>query len=149
MIKMNLLKEFFPVEGSQNEFYLEALVNICSSIDITLQGKTKNGLFLKVYFNESLAYRMIDEADLLAVGTGSFELVSKRSTFYTVKNSTFIEWYCKESEAKVSPQELTHYAIYTGNYCVDIISTKPPKSGWINKEEVEKLAQESYKIKED
>jgi hypothetical protein len=73
-------------------------------------------------------YRNVDESYLLALWN-SFP-GPKGETFYIVNDSRLMEQFHQQSLGAYREKTLTHYAIYTGCDCIDVISFEPPTVGW-------------------
>jgi hypothetical protein len=72
----------------------------------------------------------MDEGDLLDLlsSNGAFG----KSTFLTVSNSEYLAWFHRISVNIRKNENVIHYAIYTPNDCVDVLSAYPPSVEWLN-----------------
>ncbi len=83
--------------------------------------------FTLVFDGNILSYRCIDESYMLkTLNEQSFDGWS----FYKVKNSKFLKWFKKESMSVYDDLNIQHYAIYSPDDCIDILSASAPKVVW-------------------
>lgn len=54
------------------------------------------------------------------------------STLLTVENSIWVPWLVKEACGALQEEKLTHYAIYTPEDCVDVVTEHHPTAEWLN-----------------
>lgn len=86
---------------------------------------TKN---FRISFKRILAYRVTDERYLLKTLADKSLITSKEinTCFFIVNNSSFVELYLEQSGIKELESPITHYAIYTSDDCIDVLSDCVP-----------------------
>ncbi len=129
----NIFRKWKVIEGVPAEMYLEELYQDCEGLlKLILTDGFENSQKLQITFDGQLLYRNIDEANLLAMEFSHEDKQPGGCTFYTIDNSEYLEWFHWVSCNTNENQEIIHYAIYTGNDCVDILSVSPPDVKWID-----------------
>ncbi len=121
-------KRWTPINELQDDFYLEGLYDDYEGFRILLRGEEKQNKILKITFDPALSYRNTDEGDLLRTigkGLGDWSL-------FIVEGSEYLDWFNKESHDIYQSKNITHYAIYTQNDCIDILSAYHPKVEWLD-----------------
>ncbi len=115
---------------------LEGLYDDQEGFRLFLTGYYVETKILRITFEAELVYRNIDEGDLLKTihEVKGFPI---KWSFFTVKNSEYLKWFHEQSyDIRVS-DKITHYAIYTPDDCLDILSLSayPPKVKWLSPDE--------------
>jgi len=129
-MKQEILKKWEPIDHLPEEMYLEGLHDDYEGFRLLMKGKNPQDKMLRIHFEVPLVYRNIDEGDYLLYSPVKNE--SAKSTFYTIENSQYLEWFHKESLDMHKSEKIIHYAIYTPNDCIDILSPWSPKVEWLN-----------------
>lgn len=124
-----IFKQWKPVEGIPKKLYCEAIHDDYEGLRVILKGEDNQSNVLRLFFETVLAYKNIDESYLLR----TIEKIDSpgESTLYTVENSNWIKWFCEESYDTIEKNSITHYAIYTPNDCIDVLSEYEPKIEWL------------------
>lgn len=118
-----------PVEGVPARLYCEAIHDDYEGFRILLRGEDANSSVLRITFDPALAYRNIDEGNLLRTLVKVDNI--RESSLFTVENSTWIEWFREESDGIYEGREIVHYAIYTPNDCIDVLAEFDPLVEWL------------------
>ncbi|MEH6474115.1 MAG: hypothetical protein V7727_00440 [Sneathiella sp.] len=118
-----------PIKGLLDTFYVESIHDDYEGFRILLQGDDKTTDVLRIKFDVALAYRKVDEGDRWKTVSSNPEL--QKSVFFIVENSNWIDWFCNESCGIHSSDELIHYAIFTSNDCIDVLSAVEPSVEWL------------------
>ena len=74
----------------------------------------------------------IDEGDLISYERFDEDDNLGRWGFFIVDSSDYFEWFNHSSQGIHESEKVVHYAIYTPNDCLDILSAYPPKVEWLN-----------------
>lgn len=119
-----------PLEGIPSHLSCEGIYDDYEGFRILLKGDETTAAMLRITFDAASAYRNIDEGDLLRTITAVKD--TGKSSLYTVENSSWIEWFREESLGKHSKTRFIHYAIYTENDCIDVITEFEPEVEWLN-----------------
>ena len=126
----NRYKKWYPLENIPVHLYCEGLHDDYEGFRILLRGDDPTSPVLRISFSPSLAYRNIDEGDLLRTIYGIPDLGA--SSLFMVENSTWLEWFQEESHGIHDGEDIMHYAIYTANDCIDVLSAFDPTVEWID-----------------
>lgn len=118
-----------PIDGLVAPLYLEALHDDYEGFRLLLKGGSEQDKVLRITFDRALSYRNTDEGDLL-------KTINKQNSggwsLYIVSNSDYLKWFSEESQSIHEDEDIIHYAIYTPNDCLDVLSSYPPKVEWLN-----------------
>lgn len=125
-----IFKKWEPMSCLPNEMYLEGLHDDYEGFRLLLKGSGDKGKILRIAFDPSLVYRNIDEGDFLKMANDGEGLM--KWCLFTVENSTYEKWFHEQSYNIRESENIVHYAIYTPNDCIDVLSAYPPKVEWLN-----------------
>lgn len=108
-----------PIEGLPKELFVEAVHDDWEGTRVLLRPNDPTGSMIRIKFESAIGYRNINE---------SFRLRTKRpsSIFVTVKDSEWMTWLIAEAGGALDRAQLTHYAIYTSEDCIDVVTEFPP-----------------------
>lgn len=79
---------------------------------------------VKLVFQDFVAYRNINESFRLR--TWNSREMKGSSSLLIIEGSSWLQWLRAESEGVLDTFELTHYAIYTNDDCLDVASRIAP-----------------------
>ena len=128
---MNIYHEWIPMENIPSRLYCEGLYDDYEGFRVLLKGEETNSRQFQICFESVLAYRNIDEGDRLRT---LHELPMERKVpLFIVEESSFIRWFHEESCDIHRNRDVKHYAIYTSNDCIDVISSQVPLVAWSEK----------------
>ena len=130
MEKTEYYKKWVPIQDIPSALYVEALHDDYEFFRILLKGKDSQSKMLRIFFDSIYAYRNVDESYRLR--TWNFFEGDRPSSLYTVDNSIWLKWFHEESQEVYIDRPITHYAIYTGQDCIDILSEFEPSVEWLN-----------------
>lgn len=82
----------------------------------------KSGDVAKVEFDSYIAFRNIDESFRLRTWNDHTGFPGTYENLGVVENSKWCKWLVEESCGVLSFDTLTHYTIYTGMDCIDIVA---------------------------
>lgn len=131
-MKKNIYKKWEPIPGLSNTMSLEALHNDYEGFRLLLKGRGNEEKTLRIMFDPVLAYRSLDEGDLLLYERFDETDNLEKWGFFTILRSSYLEWFHQVSQYIHSDEDVVHYAIYTENECLDILSSYYPKVEWLN-----------------
>ena len=116
----------FPNEKNQR-IYCEGVHDDYEGFRILLTGEEKASPMLRLSLENTLYYQNRDEGYFFNYGNiqGAFDYPHP---FYIIEYSELIQKFHIESENTFSELNIKHYAIYTCNDCIDILSEKEPKA---------------------
>jgi hypothetical protein len=103
------------------EVSVDALIDDWEGFRILLRNHKTNGV-IRIAFDTHLAYQSRDESDFAGEAARSEGL--GRACLYRVRNSEFLGRFLMDTARRFSP---THFAIITGDQCVDVIAESGPR----------------------
>lgn len=129
-MEKNIYSKWEPIEDIPARLSCEGLHHDYEGFRILLKGPGPDSATFRIIFDPTLAYRNIDEGDLLKTihempDPGIFSL-------FTVDSSTWLKWFHEESYGIHKDENIVHYAIYTVNDCIDVLSAFEPTVEWLN-----------------
>jgi hypothetical protein len=120
-----------PLEGIENEMWVEALHDDYEGLRILMKGSSESSGILSISFGQYYGYRNFDESfrDKLwrknILEPRAWSLF--RSTF-----SEFIDWLFEENGGVYEKEEMVHYVIKTGADVIEVIAKMTePKVEWL------------------
>lgn len=117
-----------PITNLPKKLYLEAVHDDYEGFRLLLKNDEDQRM-LRIAFDPVLSYRNTDEGDLI-------KTINKQDlgdwSLYTVNESDYLAWFIEESHGIHDSDDIVHYAIYTPNDCLDVLSACPPKVEWLN-----------------
>jgi len=114
---------------NNNEFFIDGLVDNSNGLQVSLSDNKKFSLKFIWLHDELISYRNTNR-EYFIYGLGQeFKQKNIRQNFYKIENSEYIKFIKKWSypETIRYTKNLIHFAIYTVEDCLDIISTSEPK----------------------
>ena len=106
---------------------IDALIDDWEGFRILVRNHVTNGV-VRIAFDTHLAYQSRDESDFIGeaqrsegFGHGGY------GSLYRVRNSAFIARYLRDSLRGYTSSEVTHFAIVTGDQCIDVIALTKPR----------------------
>lgn len=127
---MENYKKWEPLKSIPSPLYLVGIYDDVEGFRVLLGSADNTGKVLRITFDPPIGYRNFNESYLLK----KWEKESGwegGSSLYTVENSEFILWLNDNSHNIYVDEKIVHYAIYTQEDCVDVLSTSPPKVEWL------------------
>jgi hypothetical protein len=76
---------------------------------------------ISIRFESPYLIRVMDEGDRLQ----TLPLLGEHAgetPFFMVNNSTLVQWFHSENRGIRSAQRIFHYAVYTANECIDVLT---------------------------
>ena len=117
-----------PVDNIPKSIFVEQLIDDYDGLRIILQGKNPYDRKLEIFFFDRIFYRNTDESYFLR----TIDNIGKRgSSLLIVNNSLLTKWIHNESYGVYQDKNITHYLILSGNDCIDILTSTPPKVSWL------------------
>lgn len=101
-----------------------------SSAGLDLLFESADGARLIMNFQGHLTYRLMDEGDALEAFSQLTKGGCTGKCMYKVENSQFTEWFHQQSFGVRINDALTHYAIFSNNDVIDVISFDEPSLTW-------------------
>lgn len=117
--------KWHPLPGQAGRFYCEALIDDWEGFRILLGTDKMSDPMMRLTFPDALLYRNCDESHRLAIPGDGSELDFPHP-FYTVENSALLADFHRDAQETMKDLAITHYAIYTANDCIDVLSPTPP-----------------------
>lgn len=111
---------------------MEGLHYDCEGFRLLLKSVGDQARMLRITFDPVLVYRGIDEGDLIFYECFDDYEKDGMWSFFIVRHSDYLDWFHHASQGMYEDRDVVHYAIYTSNECLDILSAYPPKVEWLN-----------------
>jgi hypothetical protein len=118
-------KEWNETKHWPSNLYLQALHDDYEGFRLLLEDKVTGAVY-RLAFDSNLAYRNIDEGDLLRSTATLIKTRTSIVTVYEVENSEWLRWFREESNGKYDSQKIYHWTITTPNDWIDVLSIEPP-----------------------
>lgn len=118
-----------PIEGIPHDLWVEAIHDDVEGLRFLLRGKDPTSPTLRLVFESVIGYRNINESFRIRTWASVSDIKSLPSLM-TVENSKWLRWLVEEAGGVLRPELLIHYAIYTPEDCVDVITQFPPTVDW-------------------
>ncbi len=128
----NIFRKWKPLANLPTEIYLYELYQGYDNFKLLFKHYDKEEKILEIVFDPALVYRNIDEGDLLLYNRIDGEDGLGRWGLFTVEESDYLEWFHLTSQGIHLNQNVVHYAIYTPDDCLDILSAYPPEVKWLS-----------------
>ena len=119
-----------PLPGLPSVLYVEALHDDAEGLRILLRGEDKASRALRVTFDRVVGYRNVNESFRLRTWA-SIAGAPTRTCLLMVRGSAWVEWLVAESAGLLDGRALTHYAVHTGDDCIDVVVESPPRIEWL------------------
>jgi hypothetical protein len=122
---------------------VDVLIDDWEGFRILLRNHITNGV-IRIAFDTHLAYQARDESDFIGEAPRSegFDR-GGNGCFYRVRNSEYVARYLRDSLRGYASSELTHFAIVTGDQCIDVIALTEPRIDDL-KEALKDMASRSF-----
>lgn len=104
---------------------IDALIDDWEGFRVLVRNHVTNGV-VRISFDTHLAYQSRDESDFIGEAKRS-EGFGSGGSIYRVMNSEFIARYLRDSLRAHTSSEMAHYAIVTGDQCIDVIAVTEPR----------------------
>ncbi len=125
---IEIKRKWEPLPNLTYNYGKQSLLDRGNSLEILLFERWTEDT-LKIIFDGYLLYRNIDDSYYLN-GPAFPPNFKGPWEFFIIENSKFKEWFKQQDAAKLcDPEEIIHYAIYTMDDCIDVLTLKdrPPK----------------------
>lgn len=127
---MEVYKLWNPLENIPAPLYLEAMHDDCEGVRFLLRDGSEDGRVLRIVFDSPLGYRNVGESYRLKTWEEN-ESFEGHSSLLIVEGSDFLEWFHDKSYNMQTDLPIVHYAIFTPDDCIDVLSTNVPKVEWL------------------
>lgn len=125
------LRPWNPLDGTPQRLYLEAVHGDYEGLRFLLRGDDPGGPTLRLSFESAVGFRNINESYRLKTWASIPEMRSLPSLL-VVENSKWVKWLVEEAGGVLQAEALVHYAIYTPEDGVDVVTSFPPAAEWLN-----------------
>lgn len=123
-----IFRKWEPIIDLPNSLFSTRLYDDHEGFRVLLETESDDK-FLKISFDEVLSYRSTDEGNLVRIFQESDGL--EKWCLYIVSDSDFLENFHYNSCGVHKDKEIIHFAIYTLNDCLDVLSTSEPQVTWL------------------
>lgn len=114
-----------PHEIMPNRVEIMAIRDENEGLTVVLASEHSRRPIAKLVFSSVVAYRNINES--YRVRTWRTHDMTNVSSLSIVEHSSWLRWLRDESAGVLEEFDLTHYAIYTSDDCLDVAAKEPPK----------------------
>ena len=122
-------REWKPIEDVPSLLYLEAMHHDYEGLRFLLRGEDPRSRMLVIRFESEVGYRNINESYLIR--TWAAADWKNLPSLLQVENSEWVRWLVEEAGGVLQEGSLTHYAIYTPEDCVDVVTMFEPVVKWL------------------
>lgn len=126
----DIYKNWEPLKDIPRILYCEGIHDDYEGFRILLTGEDERSPMLRIKFDAVRFYKNSDEGDLLRTIASINN--PGRSSLFLVENSSWIKWFHEETCDIHKNKNFKHFAIYTPNDCIDVISEFDPTVEWLN-----------------
>lgn len=123
-------KKWEPLINIPTILYCEGIHDDCEGFRILLSEESNARYILRIKFDFVRIFRKADEGDLMR--TIAARPAIGESTLFLVENSSLIKWFHDETFSIHTKRNIKHFAIYTPNDCIDVLSDVDPIVEWLN-----------------
>ncbi len=114
----NTCNDWIPDVHIPSIMCFQSIHDDCEGFRVLLEEKGNPSKVLRIYFRAIWSYRVENNKNI------------DKTNYLIFTNSEFLEWFNHES-AEILKDDLLHYAIYTPNGNIDILTTTPPLAEWM------------------
>lgn len=122
-----------PVTDAPAMLYCESIHDGPEGLRIVLRGPAPSDRVLQLTFESMVGYRNINES--WRARTWQDVDTKALPTLLRVEGSRWLAWLVEEAGGALVHAELVHYAIYTPEDCIDVVSEFPPEVTWLDPEQ--------------
>jgi hypothetical protein len=118
-----------PIEGLEGEFHIYSTTFDSKGLKIVLYKDIDPKKGVIVHFPNIESYRITDELFAMHLLLGPYTPPKEglqHWTFFKVENSEYLKWASYQSKVVAESLELIHYAIWTRDWQVDVLSSTEP-----------------------
>jgi hypothetical protein len=119
-----------PLDEIPLHLCLEAVHDDYEGLRFLLRGDDPTGATLRLTFESPVGYRNINESYRAKTWASGAEMTSLPSLLI-VENSEWLDWLVHEAGGVLTAEKLLHYAIYTGEDCIDVVTEFAPTAEWL------------------
>lgn len=114
-----------PFKGFSGRFYCEGVHDDYEGFRIIMRHDDKEQTHLRLKFEDVLFYQNTDEGNFLNPPPylGDFNFPHP---FYVIENSKLVQDFHQLSSGIYQDDVITHFAIYSANDCIDILTLSDP-----------------------
>ncbi len=118
-----------PIPDLPAPLYSDSILHDHQGLQVFLHCEQRPGK-LRIYFENPLAYGNTNES--YRVRTWQELTPEGSSSLFTVTESRFVAWFHAETIGECSSWIIKHYAIFTPEDCLDILSKVGPEVEWLD-----------------
>jgi len=123
--------KWFPIEGIPFPLDLEEFRKDEHGLSILLNSEDHSDQYLQIHFSKCEAIKEI--ADEFKTKFWHDVDIEEDYALFVVENSEWLESFHFESENNFRDTSIQHYAIWTTENWIDILSSTIPELKWVNK----------------
>lgn len=125
-------RDWTPIKDIPHVLWVDAIHDDVEGLRFLLRGSDPTSPTLRLLFEAVIGYRNINES--FRLGTwATISDIKQLPSLMIIDNSKWVRWLIEEAGGVLRPESLTHYAIYTPEDCIDVVTEFPPDVRWLNK----------------
>ncbi len=125
------LRPWMPLDDTPQRLYLEAVHDDYEGLRFLLRGDDPTGPTLRLSFESVVGSRSINESYRLKTWA-CVPKIRELPSLLIIENSEWVKWLVEEAGGVLQVEALIHYAIYTPEDCIDVVTAFPPTAEWMN-----------------
>ena len=129
--KTDVFVPWHPLPDAKLPMYVDAVLDDNDGFRIIMSDDSGGADAFIVAFENPLAYRNTNESYLLSLWS-SVEKEKLGKIFYMIENSSYLKSFNEMSERVYADWDIKHFAFYTVEDCIDVLSVLPPFFKGIN-----------------
>ncbi len=127
---MNKFRKWNPIEFDI-PLNVEVIHDDYEGFRILMKGNEVDSKMLKIAFENPLMYQNINESYKLKIWEGLSKEISG-NIFYKIDDSELVDSFNENSLNAYSNWDIIHFAFYTYQDCIDVLSITDPIIEWLN-----------------
>jgi hypothetical protein len=121
-----------PLPGLGDTLYVEAVLDDWEGFRILLRPHDPQKGMLRIAFENPYAYRNMNESYRLETWSHwPGPAPAGGSGLFLVRNSSWLSEFHSESQDVYRDQKIVHYAIFSPEDCVEVLSVSDPRVEWL------------------
>jgi hypothetical protein len=125
----NIYKNWKPLKDIPRTLHCEGIHDDYEGFRILLR-ENDHSPVLRIMFDAVRFYKKSDEGDLLRTIASIND--PGRSSLFIVDNSSWVKFFHEETYNIHQDRDIKHFAIYTPDDCIDVLSEFEPKVEWLD-----------------
>jgi len=125
-----------PQGNVYDNLYVNSIEDAKEGLTIILEQENPNDSCIKIRFNSYFSYRNTNESFLLDKWHYYDRNLLSQSCLFVVENSDYISWIKKSALSIHDDLKVIHYAIFTDEDCLEILTNEEPSVKVIDRQSI-------------